>query len=528
MLRLMLPSLLVLLPLTAMMVHADVTLNGMFKDNMVLQRGMQVPVWGWAAPGEQITVSAAGQAQTATADADGKWMVRLDPIEVQEPFTVAVSGNNEIVLQNVVMGDVWICSGQSNMAFAVARAVNGPEEVAAADYPLIRLCQVPRITSEEPLDQVNPTWAECTPESAQGFSAVGYFFGRELHQELGVPIGLISTNWGGTPAEAWTSAEKLENDPDYAPVYEWWANTIAAYPTALETYQNETLPAWEARCEAARAAGQPLPTKPTAPMNENNPRRPSNLYNAMIHPLIPYAIKGAIWYQGESNAHVGGAMPTSGAWQYRELFPTMIQDWRERWGQGDFPFAWVSLANYRAVATGPEESQWAELRESQTLTLALPNTGQALAIDVGEADDIHPKDKQTVGHRLALWALDEVHDRDVVSEGPSYQAMRIEGNRVRLSFTNAAEGLRTQATVNAPDPAVLQGFQVAGEDRAWVWAQAQIDGDEVLVWADGVAQPVAVRYAWANNPVANLYNSAGLPAVPFRTDDWPLTSQPME
>ena len=515
-----------LLSLAALCANADVTLNGMFKDNMVLQRGIEVPIWGFAEAGEQVTVSACDQAKTATADADGKWMVRLDPIEMQAPFAMTVAGSNEIVLQNVVMGDVWICSGQSNMAFTVSRVFDAEEEIANANFPMIRFCMVPRVTSTEPLDQVDATWTVCSPETAGGFSAVGYFFGRDIHQALGVPIGLINTSWGGTPSEAWTSAEKLAGNPEYAPVFDWWAAAIERYPEEMEKYTNETVPAWQAKYNAAKAAGETLPRRPRAPVGADNYRRPHNLYNAMIAPLIPFGIKGAIWYQGESNAHAGGSAPTSGAWQYRKLFATMIQDWRERWDQGDFPFAWVNLANYRPVVEEPVESQWAELRESQTLTLSLPNTGQALAIDVGEAGDIHPRDKQTVGHRLALWARNEVYGEDVVFAGPTYRSMQIEGDHIRLHFANADDGLRRGVTENAPYPSPLLGFQIAGANRQWVWADAQLRGDEVVVWSDEISKPVAVRYAWANNPVANLYNSAGLPAVPFRTDQWPLTSQP--
>lgn len=521
-----LPLLTALVPLLALSAQADVTLNGMFADNMVLQRGMELPIWGFADPGEEVTVSACGQTKSATADGEGRWRVRLDPIEMEGAFPVTISGENEIVLQNVVMGDVWICSGQSNMVWTVQNSVNGADEVANANFPLIRLCQVKRATATEPADQVEAGWVECSPETVGPFSAVGYFFGRELHQELGVPVGLISSNWGGTPAEAWISAEKIETDPAYADVYEWWANAIELHPERMETYQNETLPQWRAKWEAAKAAGEePLPRRPQAPPGPDHYRRPSNLFNAMIHPLIPYAIRGAIWYQGEANGGPSGGGRSS-AWQYRHLFPAMIEDWRERWGQGDFPFGWVQLANYRAIAEQPEESTWAEVRESQTLTLSLPNTGQALAIDVGEAGNIHPKDKQTVGHRLALWALDEVYGRDVVSEGPMYESMTVEDGRVRLRFAGVAGGLRTRVTENAPDAGTLMGFQIAGDDRRWVWANAQIDGDTVVVWSDEVAEPVAVRYGWANNPVVNLYNSAGLPAVPFRTDTWPLSTEP--
>lgn len=501
----------------------EVALNGMFGDNMVLQREMQVPIWGTAAPGEQVTVTACGQTKTTTAGTDGKWMVRLDPIETAASFTVTVTGENQIVLENVIMGDVWICSGQSNMVWPVGKSNNASEEIATADYPLIRLCQVKRATSPEPTDYIEAPWQPCSPQTVSGFSAIGFFFGREIHEQIGVPIGLISTNWGGTPVEAWTSREKLETIKGFEPVFERWQRYIEAYPAAMEKYRNETLPAWQRQVEEARAAGKQPPRRPYPPLGPDAPQRPSNLFNAMIYPMIPYAIKGVIWYQGEANARTGA----QGAWMYRKLFPAMIEDWRERWGQGDFPFGWIQLANYRATPEQPGPSAWAELRESQTLTLSLPNTGQALAIDSGEAGNIHPRDKQTPAHRLALWARARVYgERDLPYSGPMYESMQVEGRYIRLRFRHVYGRLRRMVTENAPYPSPLQGFQIAGADRRWVWAQARIERDIIVVWSDEVAHPVAVRYGWADNPIANLYNLAGLPAVPFRTDRWRLSTQP--
>lgn len=508
--------------LICVVAHGEVALSGMFGDNMMLQRGLQLPIWGTAAPGERVTVSACGQTGSVIAGEDGRWSLRLDPIAATEPFDLTVSGTNEIVLRNVLMGDVWICSGQSNMVWTVANSLNGAEEVAAARYPQIRLCQVARTTAQEPTEQIKATWSECAPETVGGFSAIGYFFGRDLHEATGIPIGLISTNWGGTPIQAWMSAEKLAQFPDImGPVYAQWRAAIEAYPAAMEKYRNETLPAWERKVAEARAAGNPPPRRPRPPNGPDAPTRPSNLFNAMIHPIIPFAIKGAIWYQGEANARVGPA----GAYDYRILFPAMITDWRQRWGQGPFPFGWVQLANFRPIQEKPADSTWAELRESQSATLKLENTGQAVAIDVGMANDIHPKDKQTPAHRLALWALATVYGQDMDYLGPTYDSMTIEGNRVRLHFRGVEGWLHRRVTENAPYPSPLVGFQIAGPDREWVWADARIERDTVVVWSDEVRRPVAVRYAWADNPVANLYDGSGLPAVPFRTDDWPLSSQ---
>lgn len=504
--------------------QAEVALSGVFGDNMMLQRGLELPIWGTAAAGEQVTVTACGQSGSVTAGEDGRWSLRLDPIDIAVPFDICVTGTNEVIVHNVIMGDIWICSGQSNMVWTVANSVNGAEEVAAASYPQIRLCQVPRVTATEPTDQVATTWSECSPETVGGFSGIGYFFGRDLHLATGVPIGLISSNWGGTPIQAWMSAEKLAEFPTINdPLQAQWQAIIDAYPAAMEKYTSETLPAWEKQAAAAREAGTQPPARPRPPSGPDAPTRPSNLYNAMIHPLIPFAIKGAIWYQGESNARIG----TAGAWDYRTLFPAMIADWRERWGQGDFPFGWIQLANYQPISEQPVESQWAELREAQSATLAVPNTGQGLAIDVGMANDIHPKDKQTPAHRLALWALATVYGHDVDYLGPTYESMTVEGDRIRLRFAGIdGDGrLHRRVTQNAPYPSPLLGFQIAGPDRKWVWADARIERDSVVVWSDEVARPVAVRYAWSNNPVANLYDGSGLPAVPFRTDRWPLPSQ---
>ncbi len=504
--------------------RAAVELNGMFGDNMVLQRDAEVPIWGTAAAGERIIVRVPGQRATTVAADDGRWMIRLDPIEADGPFEVRVDGENRIELSNVLLGDVWICSGQSNMVWPVNRSRNAESEIASADSPLIRLCQIRRATAEEPLRDVAATWSICSPETVGGFSAVAYFFGRAIHEATGVPIGLVSTNWGGTPVEAWMSTEALEALDVGRAILASWDERLAAYPAALEKYQNETLRAWEAKVAEAREAGQTPPARPRAPAGPTSPVRPGNLFNAMVHPIIPFAMTGAIWYQGEANAHDR----VNGAWAYRTLFPAMIRDWRKRWGQGDFPFAWVSLANFRAVPEEPGDSAWAELREAQTKALSLPNTGQALAIDVGEADNIHPRDKQTVGRRLALWALATVYEQDCVWQGPSFREMKIERRRIRLSVDHVDGGLRRGVTTNAPYPSPLLGFQIAGANRRWVWADARIEGDTVVVWSDEVDEPVAVRYAWADNPACNLYNDAGLPAVPFRTDDWPLSSQPTE
>ncbi len=457
--------------------RAEVRLHALFGDHMVLQRDIAAPVWGTAAPGEEVVVSIAGQKKAARADAEGKWMVRLDPMKAGGPHEMGVGS---ATLRNVMVGEVWICSGQSNMAMTVQRAANPEEEIAAAKHPKIRLFTVPRRPADAPQRDVEGSWAECSPETVGGFSAVGYYFGRDLLKALDVPVGLIHTSWGGTAAELWTRRGVLEADADFKGLFE-------AHEARLKNYA--------AAAEKAKAQGKPAPRRPGP--------GPAQLYNGMIAPLIPCAIRGAIWYQGESNA--------SRAAQYRRLFPAMIANWREDWGQGDFPFLFVQLANFQARQEEPGESAWAELREAQLMTLPLPRTGMAVIIDVGEEKDIHPKNKQDVGRRLALAARHVAYGEDLVYSGPVYDSMKVEGNKVRLSFKHVGTGLVARGDR-------LTGFAVAGEDGKFVWAEAKIEGDTVLAWSDRVEKPAAVRYAWANNPECNLYNREGLPASPFRTD----------
>jgi len=354
-----------------------------------------------------------------------------------------------------------------------------------------------------PLEDTEGQWTLCSPQSVGDFSAVGYFFGREIHKALGVPVGLIHSSWGGTPAEAWTSLPYLEGDPDYQPIIERWKLNLANYPKAIKDYEAK-LAEWQSAAEKAKAEGKPAPPAPWKPAGPEYPGRPAVLYNGMIAPLIPYAIQGVIWYQGEANA--------GRAYQYRRLFPTMIRNWRKAWGQGNFPFLFVQLANYEP---GNLNEEWAELREAQLMALQLPSTGMAVAIDIGNPKDIHPRNKQEVGRRLALTALAKVYGKNIEYSGPMYRGMSIEGGAIRLRFDHVDGGLLAMG--GGP----LKGFTIAGEDRKFVPAEAVIEGETVVVRSPEVAHPVAVRYAWAINPTCNLYNKAGLPASPFRTDDWP-------
>lgn len=632
---------------------ADVRLPAVFSDHAILQRTATAPVWGWADPGEKITVSLAGNEQTAITAPDGKWQVRLDLNDVTKgPHELIVSGKNRLVLFDILIGEVWLCSGQSNMGFPVKNSVNGPAEVAAATDPEIRFFKVTRNAASAPAADVKGKWQVCSPQTAADFSAVGYFYGRELRAKVNLPVGLIDASWGGTPAEAWTPARALEGDPAFAallkhrktllstpppvsaeaskkiesdwvakiddlfigniaPDTTWfdpqatsegwskirlpgsidnqlrpgmdgsfwlrkvidvpasaaaeiatlhlgiiddydhtWVNgklvgqmardqpdaykTPRAYPlpagtlhpgknvilvrvvdwqflaTVNGSLRVETASGWKARLEGnwQGRIETDLGTRPLIASGWMH-HCAGALYDGMISPLIPYALRGVIWYQGETN--------TGMAVQYRRLFPTLISSWREQWGQGGFPFYFVQLANYMPRLPEPAESSWAELREAQLMTLQQPRTGMAVAIDIGEENDIHPRNKQEVARRLSLIALaNDYGFPQTVASGPRYHAMKREGAALRLTFTHTDGGL-----VNRSHPAPLEGFSIAGEDGIFVWAKAEIKGDSVLVSSPSVIAPLAVRYGWADNPAVSLYNGAGLPAGPFRTDRFP-------
>ena len=450
--------------------RGDVRLPKIFGDSMVLQQQSQAAVWGWADADEEVTVSLGDAKATAKAGADGKWLAKIQTPAAGGPFTLTVKGKNEITLKDVYVGEVWICSGQSNMEWPLTAAANPAEEIANAKHPLIRMIKVDKVPAEKPADDiVSPGWKVCTPDkdNAPQFSAVGYFFARHLQGELKVPIGMINTSWGGTICEAWTSNEALKTDPDFQLILER-----------------------------------------SAKFKPGDPNQASVLYNGMLRPLAPMTIKGAIWYQGESN--VGRAV------QYRKLFPTMIADWRKQFGQGDFPFLFVQLAPYNY---GPPHLALAEQWESQLKTLSVANTGMCVTWDIGNVKDIHPKNKQDVGKRLALWALANTYGKsDVVFSGPLYESSAVEGNKIRIKFKHAAGGLASK------EDQPLTHFQIAGEDQKFVDAKATIDGETVVVESEQVAAPKAVRFAWHGLAEPNLFNKAGLPASPFRTDDWPLTT----
>ena len=629
-------------------IFADVRLPKILGSNMVLQRNHEIQIWGWADRREKVTVHFNEVVRSIRADEDGKWLITLPAMKAGGPYSMKVRGKNILELENILIGDVWVCSGQSNMEWPLQQSNDAVQEAAHADYHGLRLFTVPNNVQAEPAEDISGgEWQECNAETVLPFSAVGYFFGRDIHRELKVPIGLISSNWGGTVIETWMSREAIDTMEDFREQMESLSpidlkkemeQKQAQLHAVIEKYAAEepgiqegravwadpeldlsgwgtmSLPGlWESRGldgldgivwfrrefflppEAAESgiilelgciddsdqtwvnghktgetiqkynqdrfykvppeylregrnvvvvrvedtggggglygdtgkmkavsgdfeiplSGEWLYRVSPAGLQLNFQNLiapnsyPTLLFNGMIHPLLNYPILGAIWYQGEANA--------GRAYQYRTLLPLMIRDWREHWKQDDFPFLIVQLANYMAPPVEPGESAWAELREAQSMALSLDKTGMAVTIDIGEADNIHPRNKQEVGRRLALSALKVAYGWDVVYSGPVFREMRVEGSRAVLSFDPVGSGLLCRDRYG-----YLKGFAMAGPDRVFHWAKAHIEGDKVWVYCDEVSNPVAVRYAWADNPDdANLYNREGLPASPFRTDDWP-------
>ncbi len=622
--------------------YADVKLPKIFSDNMVLQRDRIIPVWGWANANEKITVQFNHQIKKINADKSGNWMINLDKENAGGPYQLIIKGNNNITFNNVLTGDVWICSGQSNMEFTVQSVINADKEMADANYPMIRHFDVPNSLSSKPQNDIpGGDWKVCSPTTVGDFTAVGFFFARELYNQLKVPIGLLNTSWGGTMVETWTSREAFENSDEFKNMIAgmpslsldslikvrteatqkriedlqgsldaansdtwkepnindsnwpqmqlpnlwesqqlgdldgivWFRKTInlsteeagkaatlklamiddndITYVNGIKvgsinsynTKRNYTIPAGvlkegknviAVRVEDTGGSGgiygdssdlkltvgdQVVPLagewhykveKLTGGSGSVGPNSfPTLLFNAMINPLIPYAIKGAIWYQGEANA--------DRAYQYRKAFPLMITDWRKRWNEGDFPFYFVQLATFNAAnGNSKNGSTWGELREAQAKTLSLPNTGMSITTDIGDPGDIHPKDKQDVGKRLAAIALHNLYGKNNVFSGPMYQSMKTESNKAVISFTNICSGLMVKDKYG-----YIKGFEIAGADKQFHFAKAFIEGNTVVVYNDSVANPVAIHYGWADDAGDdNLYNKEGFPAAPFRTDEW--------
>ena len=525
------------------LVHGDVKVPSIFGDHMILQQDAKLPVWGIADAGEKVTVAVGDKTAEATAGSDGKWRVNLAPLAATTtPLAMTITGKNTLTFTDVLVGEVWFCSGQSNMGVTLKYSdVNGTE-VPKANDPQMRYFHVGGPPGLDPSDALAVgKWELCTPETAGPNSGVAYYFGHELRSALNRPVALLVSAWGGTSCQAWTPEDAIEKDPAlkrYADYYhkikDVFPQVNAEYPAKMEAWREATvkwnqevgvtynplLKAWTDASAAAKAAGQPAPPKPvpSSPQPQQPPQPwggtgvPSNLFNGEVAPVIPYAIKGVVWYQGESNAGDGLS--------YQPLFTALITGWREHWGQGNFPFIFVQLPRFAPGAN------WPAMREAQFKTLAVPNTAMTTIIDVGDPNNIHPTDKLDVGKRLCLAARHLAYGQELVWTGPMYDSMKVEGNAIRLNFTQTGGGLIIgTAPWVAPNVAPLSnesllGFAIAGEDKKWIAATAKIDGNTVVVSSDQVSAPVAVRYAWQNSPECNLYNKEGLPAAPFRTDDW--------
>lgn len=484
---------------------ANVTLPAVLGDHMVLQADKPLPVWGWADPGEDVTVTLGTDTATAKADASGSWRVKLPARTASKtPIEMTIAGKNTIKLTDILVGEVWLGSGQSNMQWSVQASANSQQEIAAANHPEIRLFLVPLVPSGTPARDVKAQWVVCSPQAIAPFSAVLYFFGREIHQQVQVPVGLIATSWGGTRIEPWIPPAGFESVPALSAELKKLNEDKAAYAAARGAYL-KTARAWLEASEKAAAAGQEYPDVPVMPAHPLNSNGASTgLYNGMIHPLAPVAIRGALWYQGESNRGQG--------MHYAELMNGLVGGWRKVWDQGEFPFLFVQLAPYRY---GNNPTWLPEIWEAQTAALEIPNTGMAVTVDIATVGDIHPPNKQDVGKRLAMWALAKTYGKkDLPFSGPLYDSMTVEGDKVRIKFKHTFGGLV------ARDGKPLSWFAVAGEDKKFVSAGATIDGETVVVSAPAVPKPVAVRFGWDHIAEPNLSNKAGLPASPFRTDRW--------
>ncbi|MFA5864881.1 MAG: sialate O-acetylesterase [Phycisphaerae bacterium] len=508
------PLILLLFLTATLSSQADVKLTDLIDDNMVLQRTAKVRIWGTADSGEEVTLLFRDQSLKATADNKGSWQVELSPMTPGGPFEMTITGKNTIKLHNILVGDVWLASGQSNMALPVKLASTAKREISQKFDSEIHLYRVRRIGTAARLTDPGGKWVICTPETVANFSAVGYIFAKEIHQSVDVPIGIIQSAYGATYVECWTSRQLIEADPDLKPIINRWNRVVSNFQKLKVAYLKQYAK-WKQIDIQAKARGESGPQKPAPPQPDPsvNPWRPGGLYNAMVYPLANYCIKGVIWYQGEQNA--------DRSYQYRKLFPLMIKNWRNTWRINNLPFIFVQLANFnnfKKPTTTPGPSTWAELREAQAKALSIPNTAMAVTIDIGDPNSIHPKDKEDVAKRLALAAEALVYGKKIVFSGPIYDSISIEEDKIRIKFKFSKYGLMTR---NNEPP---KGFAIAGSDRKFVWAQAKIDGQTILVWSKQVPKPLAVRYAWADNPVCNLYNKARLPGAPFRTDDWPCVT----
>jgi sialate O-acetylesterase len=502
----------------AALVRAELKLPAIISDHMVLQQKQANPIWGWDTPGTKITVTIAGQSQTTTAGADGKWTVKLAALPANaSPQTLSIAGSTQRTIEDVLVGEVWMCSGQSNMQFTLGGDWNGDIEAAASKLPNLRLIRVPSVGTQELKTDFKGQWRASTPESAQAISAVGFLYARYIHEIVGVPVGLIDNAWGGSAAEAWVRRTTINQDPRFKRLMESTAKLEADRQSEKGNADFERATAdWKIAADKAKAEKKTPPRAPEDYLTNN--KRPGNIFAGVVYPTLGYGIKGVIWYQGESNA--------GRAHEHGELFPFMIEQWRKEWGQGDFPFYWVQLADFMAEksdAVASVKSTWAELRETQTKTMRLPNTGQAVIIDLGEGKDIHPRNKHDVAARLVRWALVKDYGMKFPYRSPEFKTVEFTGNKATLTIDCFGSTLR------AFDVADARGFVICGEDKVWRWAKGKVVGNnQVEVWSDEVAAPIAVRYAWADNPVCNLFSNDGLPVTPFRTDNFEMITKPKE
>ena len=502
--------------------RAELRLPKVFSDHMVLQRDLAAPVWGWAEPGETVTVKIAGQTKTAKAGADGRWDVKLEPLPASTtPQTLTITGsigNQQSAITDILVGDVWLCSGQSNMEFGMGNADNAKDIIPTATNTLIRLLSVKSPQTGGPVTDVPNGWSLCDTQSVGSFSAVGYFFGRKIQKETGLPIGLINNSWGGTQIELWTPVDAEAEVPELAPIAQAFGKKLTDFNEQLAK-AIDPVAQWVEKARQAKAKGEVLPAPPAIPAHPSIGGL-SGIYNGRVTPLIPFGIKGALWYQGEAN---GGDDDI-----YATKMRAMIGSWRKAWNQGEFPFYFVQLANWQPADTNAAGGAgWARIRMAQVKALKIPHTGMASAIDIGVAGDIHPKNKEDVGDRLAFWALkNDYGQKDLVCSGPLYKGMTVEGSKIRVTFDYAGKGLMV-GKKTGHGPAVedkdgsLKRFAIAASSNSWFWADAVIDGSTVVVSSPNAPTPVAVRYAFTMNPEGcNLYNKEGLPASPFRTDTW--------
>ena len=480
---------------------AFVRLPAIINDNMVLQQKSNVVLWGWADAGEKISIAVSWNKKPIAVKADdkGNWSINIKTIQAGGPYIITFTASNTITINNVLLGEVWLASGQSNMEFFLSKnsnnsytgVINYQQEIKEADYPFICMIDIPNKVADELQTDFTGKWKICSPQTADTFSAVAYFFAREIFKATGYPIGIINATWGGTPAESWTKKSVLENDPDFNVILERYKKQCEDFPVEFEKYKL-ALDKWKADTSKRKGGA------PSAPIGPTHNISPYKLYNGMIAPIIPYTLKGVIWYQGENNA--------DRAFQYRRLFPAMIANWRYDFKNGKLPFYFVQIS--------PHRSQNAEIRDAQLYTYRnVPYTGMAVTTDNGDSVNIHPRNKKLVGERLSLWALkNEYGKKDIIVSGPLYKSSKTEGNKIRIAF-DYADGLVAK-------DGSLKEFTIAGNDQDFVPAQAIIEGNTIVVWSDAVAEPAAVRFAWANVPSPNLYNKAALPASPFRTDNW--------